>query len=86
MINSFAESNISFTVLGLLKEKPLSEIEGLFYRDGEDIKFGSLERVLSSKELDESLTGAAWDLLPMDKYKDHNWHCWMRNGLLFLHD
>ena len=69
-----------FTVLGLLKEKPLSEIEGLFYRDGEDIKFGSLERVLSSKELDESLTGAAWDLLPMDKYKAHNWHCFNKEG------
>lgn len=25
--------------------------------------------------LDEDMPGAAWDLLPMDKYRAHNWHC-----------
>ena len=25
--------------------------------------------------LDEELPGVAWDLLPMDKYRAHNWHC-----------
>lgn len=25
--------------------------------------------------LDEEMPGAAWDLLPMDKYRAHNWHC-----------
>lgn len=28
-----------------------------------------------SKNIDEILPVAAWDLLPMEKYKAHNWHC-----------
>ena len=27
------------------------------------------------KNLDEELPIAAWDLLPMEKYRAHNWHC-----------
>ncbi len=27
------------------------------------------------ENLDEEMPGAAWDLLPMDKYRAHNWHC-----------
>ena len=27
------------------------------------------------KNLDNELSFAAWDLLPMDKYRAHNWHC-----------
>lgn len=27
------------------------------------------------KNLDEEMPGVAWDLLPMDKYRAHNWHC-----------
>ena len=27
------------------------------------------------RELDIELPGIAWDLLPMDKYRAHNWHC-----------
>jgi radical SAM superfamily enzyme YgiQ (UPF0313 family) len=27
------------------------------------------------RDLDAELPGAAWDLLPMDKYRAHNWHC-----------
>jgi len=26
-------------------------------------------------DLDHELPGVAWDLLPMDKYRAHNWHC-----------
>ncbi len=26
-------------------------------------------------DLDRLLTGPAWDLLPMDRYRAHNWHC-----------
>lgn len=28
------------------------------------------------KELDTEFHGMAWDLLPMDRYRAHNWHCW----------
>ena len=27
------------------------------------------------QNLDEQMPGVAWDLLPMDKYRAHNWHC-----------
>jgi len=27
------------------------------------------------KELDLNMPGIAWDLLPMEKYRAHNWHC-----------
>jgi len=27
------------------------------------------------KNLDEEMRGLAWDLLPMDTYRAHNWHC-----------
>jgi len=53
----------------------LSKVPGLFYSDGNDIRFGVTERVLHSPEIDEVLSGAAWDLLPMGKYRAHNWHC-----------
>ena len=26
-------------------------------------------------DLDKSMPGIAWDLLPMDRYRAHNWHC-----------
>jgi len=27
------------------------------------------------KNFDEEMPGVAWDILPMDKYRAHNWHC-----------
>lgn len=48
------------------------QIEGLWYiRDGKTI---SNPPPLLIKNLDE-LPFVAWDLLPMDKYRAHNWHC-----------
>jgi len=29
-------------------------------------------------DLNKDITGIAWDLLPMAKYRAHNWHCWGR--------
>ncbi|MBI4180936.1 MAG: cobalamin B12-binding domain-containing protein [Chloroflexi bacterium] len=47
-------------------------INGLWYqRDGKVI---SNPRAPLIKNLDE-LPMAAWDLLPMEKYRAHNWHC-----------
>ena len=47
-------------------------IEGLWYmKDGEVMSSPMAPLV---KNLDE-LPMAAWDLLPMDKYRAHNWHC-----------
>ncbi len=66
------------TILQLLKVLKLGndkgdyEIKGLWYmRDNKVISNGWGELL---QNLDE-LPFAAWDLLPMDKYRAHNWHC-----------
>jgi anaerobic magnesium-protoporphyrin IX monomethyl ester cyclase len=28
------------------------------------------------KDLDAEFQGMAWELLPMERYRAHNWHCW----------
>jgi len=60
-------------LLEALKNKSMVfPIEGLWYRkDGEII---SNPRPQPYQNLDE-LPMPAWDLLPMEKYRAHNWHC-----------
>lgn len=48
------------------------DIAGLWYMRGDEVI--SNPRAPLVKNLDE-LPAAAWDLLPMDKYRAHNWHC-----------
>ena len=65
-----------FTVLGLLQNKPLSEIPGLWYNNqGKIVSPKTMAKDIEEKDLDGVLPQAAWDLLPMDKYRAHNWHC-----------
>jgi radical SAM superfamily enzyme YgiQ (UPF0313 family) len=47
-------------------------IKGLWYRKNGNIVAGGWGELV--KDLD-ILPPAAWDLLPMDKYRAHNWHC-----------
>ncbi len=66
------------TLVDLIKElefeKPdFSRVPGLWYRHNGEIK--NTPRAKLIKDLDKILPLAAWDLLPMDKYKAHNWHC-----------
>ncbi len=63
-------------LLTALKNKATSfkGIPGLWYK--EEGKPMSNPPALKLKELDTELPGMAWDLLPMDRYKAHNWHCW----------
>jgi anaerobic magnesium-protoporphyrin IX monomethyl ester cyclase len=48
-------------------------VRGLWYRDG--------DRVVASppaplvRDPDTEMPGPAWDLLPMPRYRAHNWHC-----------
>ena len=58
-------------IYGLLKQGPTAPgiarlVGGVMFRS-EDA--GLLD------DLDTDMPGAAWDLLPMDKYRAHNWHC-----------
>jgi anaerobic magnesium-protoporphyrin IX monomethyl ester cyclase len=48
-------------------------IRGLWYR--KDGKIIGNERASLIKDLDKELPYVSWDLLPMDRYRAHNWHC-----------
>lgn len=50
-----------------------ASVPGLVWRDGETIR-GNLAPPLI-KDVDKDLHGNAWDLLPMEKYRAHNWQC-----------
>lgn len=50
-----------------------AKVGSLWYRDG-----GQPRRTAPApliKDLDTEMPGMAWDLLPMKKYRAHNWHC-----------
>lgn len=51
----------------------LSEIPNLLYREGATILRTPGEKLLT--DLDDTLTMPAYELLPMEKYRAHNWHC-----------
>jgi len=63
------------SILDVLKshQTDFSRVPGLWYYGDGNIK--SNASALLIKNLDEVLPVAAWDLLPMQKYKAHNWHC-----------
>src|SRR3954469_9667195 len=52
---------------------PLGKVRGLVYREhGLAVSNTAAPLV---KDLDHDMPGVAWDLLPMSKYRAHNWHC-----------
>jgi radical SAM superfamily enzyme YgiQ (UPF0313 family) len=51
----------------------LSKVRGLCYQDGEAVRRNPPAPLV--KDLDGEMPGMAWDLLPMEKYRAHNWHC-----------
>ncbi len=54
------------------------QVRDLWYRDGADCRRGPGAPLVQN--LDEDLPGVAWDLLPMDRYRAHNWHCLAERG------
>lgn len=50
-----------------------ANVPGLWYREHGTILHN--DRAPLIKDLDQGLPLAAWHLLPMEKYKAHNWHC-----------
>jgi radical SAM superfamily enzyme YgiQ (UPF0313 family) len=49
------------------------KVPGLWYwEDGEPRQ--TTDKPLVA-DLDQAMPGPAWDLLPMDRYRAHNWHC-----------
>lgn len=58
------------------KANDLANVPSLFYRRGMEIVSTPKGPLLD--DLNTEMPGAAWDLLPMDKYRAHNWHCFDR--------
>lgn len=50
-----------------------SKVRGLYFREGANIAVTAPAPLV--KDLDGEIPEVAWDLLPMDKYRAHNWHC-----------
>ncbi|HUG37743.1 MAG TPA: cobalamin-dependent protein, partial [Candidatus Limnocylindrales bacterium] len=48
-------------------------VPGLWYREGGVIRSTTPAPLID--DLDRDLPGMAWDLLPMARYRAHNWHC-----------
>ena len=68
----------AYTLKGLipaLKEssRRFAGIPGLWWREGAQIRQNAAAPLMT--DLDRALPIAAWDELPMDKYRAHNWHC-----------
>jgi radical SAM superfamily enzyme YgiQ (UPF0313 family) len=51
----------------------LARVPGLWYRVDDQVR-RTPDRPLVA-DLDAEMPGVAWDLLPMDRYRAHNWHC-----------
>ena len=50
------------------------KVRGLWYHDNNRI-IKSTPAAPLVKDLDREMPALAWDLLPMEKYRAHNWHC-----------
>lgn len=66
------------TILELLQALKSSnphfgKVRDLVFRDGTDIQFTPPAPLVMN--LDQDMPGIAWDLLPMEKCRAHNWHC-----------
>jgi anaerobic magnesium-protoporphyrin IX monomethyl ester cyclase len=51
----------------------LTKVRDLVYRDGGAIRRGPAAPLVTA--LDAAMPGIAWDLLPMNRSRAHNWHC-----------
>lgn len=68
-----------YTIIELLQvlksDRPdqYTGVRDLWYRDGETIRSNPPAPLL--RNLDREMSEVAWELLPMAKYRAHNWHC-----------
>lgn len=60
-------------LIALQEETSFETVESLWYYDNEVIKNSTKGKLINN--LDDYMPIANWDLLPMDKYRAHNWHC-----------
>lgn len=50
-----------------------AKVRGLWYRDGDSVRRTSAAPLVT--DVTTEMPGIAWDLLPMERYRAHNWHC-----------
>src|SRR5581483_10096376 len=50
------------------------KVSDLYWREGNEI-VRSTKRAPLLQSVEAEMPGVAWDLLPMDRYRAHNWHC-----------
>ena len=67
-----------FTILGLAQaleanDSDFSKVGDLCYWDNNHVRF--TDNLPLIKDLDKEMPSIAWDLLPMERYRAHNWHC-----------
>lgn len=68
-----------YTILDLLQvlkstqPNEYGKVRGLWYWDGITIKWNSSAPLI--QEFNQEMQEVAWDILPMQKYRAHNWHC-----------
>jgi radical SAM superfamily enzyme YgiQ (UPF0313 family) len=62
--------------LGRTERPDLAGIRGLAYRQNGAVAMNPAAPLVT--DLEEEMPGIAWDLLPMPKYRAHNWHCFGR--------
>ncbi len=55
------------------REEALEAVEGLVWRQQDRIRVNRSAPLI--QDLDRDLHGDVWDLLPMDRYRAHNWQC-----------
>ena len=55
------------------RSKDYSDIPELWYFNNDSVKNNRRAQLIEN--LDEGMQISAWDLLPMQKYRAHNWHC-----------
>jgi len=67
-----------YTIMGLLdapkqNHPSIDKVRGLLHHEnGEVVRNLSASLIIN---LGQEMPSIAWDLLPMDKYRAHNWHC-----------
>lgn len=77
-VDFVVEGEGPYTLISLLNalksgKGDYSDIPGLWYYEDSAVRSNPRAPIIGN--LDEVLPVAAWDLLPMHKYRAHNWHC-----------
>ena len=59
--------------LGATGDPDLGKVRGLVYRKDDGVRSNPAAPLVTDVEAE--MPGIAWDLLPMARYRAHNWHC-----------